>query len=84
MCDLTGFVLVTATDDISARNLARLLVQDVLLKVGFCGLIVVNDGSTFKGFFKEVCSILNIDLHVAVLEAITNKLLASNIFTILE
>jgi len=65
MCDLTGFVLVTATNDISAHNLARLLVQDVLLKVGFCGLIVVDDGSTFKGLFKEVCGILNIDLHVA-------------------
>ena len=65
MCDLTGFVLVTATNDISSHNLARLLVQDVLLKVGFCGLIVVDDGSTFKGLFKEVCAILTIDLHVA-------------------
>jgi hypothetical protein len=65
MCDLTGFVLVTATNDTTAHNLARLLVQDVLLKVGFCGLIVVDDGSTFKGLFKAVCSLLNIDLHVA-------------------
>ena len=65
MCDLTGFVLVTATNDVTSHSLARLLVQDVLLKVGFCGLIVVDDGSTFKGLFKEVCAILHIELHVA-------------------
>ena len=65
MCDLTGFVLVNATNNITAHDLARLLVQEVLLKVGFCGLIVVDDGSTFKGLFQSVCSILNIDIHVA-------------------
>ena len=65
MCDLTGFVLVTATNDTTAHNLARLFVQEVLLKVGFCGLVVVDDGSTFKGKFVEVCTLLNIDVHVA-------------------
>jgi hypothetical protein len=65
MCDLTGFVLVNATNNITAHDLARLLVQEVLLKAGFCGLISVNDGSTFKGLFQEVCSILNIEIHVA-------------------
>jgi hypothetical protein len=65
MCDLTGFVLVNATNNITAHDLARLLVQEVLLKIGFCGLISVDDGSTFKGLFQEVCSLLNIEIHVA-------------------
>jgi hypothetical protein len=65
MCDLTGFVLINATNNITAHDLARLLVQEVLLKVGFCGLIVVDDGSTFKGLFRSVCDILNIDIHTA-------------------
>jgi hypothetical protein len=65
MCDLTGFILVNATCNITAHNLARLFVQEVLLKIGFCGLVVVKDGSTFKGVFQSVCSILNIDIHVA-------------------
>jgi hypothetical protein len=65
MCDLTGFVLVNATNNITAHDLARLLVQEVLLKIGFCGLISIDDGSTFKGLFQEVCSILNIEIHVA-------------------
>ena len=65
MCNLTGFVITNATSNITAQDLSRLLVQEVLLKVGFCGLIVVEDGSTFKGLFCTVCNILNIDIHVA-------------------
>ena len=65
MCDLTGFVIVNATNNITAHDLARLFVQEVLLKVGFCGLVVVDDGSTFKGLFKTVCAALSIDFHVA-------------------
>jgi hypothetical protein len=64
MCNLTGFVLVTATNNITAHNLAPLFVQDVLLNVGFCGLAVVDNGSTFKGLFQTVCSTLNIEHHV--------------------
>jgi hypothetical protein len=48
MCGLTGFVLVNATSNITAHDLARLFVQEVLLKIGSCGLGVVDDGSTFK------------------------------------
>jgi hypothetical protein len=65
MCDLTGFVLVNATNDITAGNLARLFVQEVLLKIGFCGLVVVDDGSTFKGLFEQVCLLLGINYHPA-------------------
>ena len=53
MCDLTGFVLVIATNNISAHNLARLLVQDTILKVGFCGLIVVNTAVPLKVSSKK-------------------------------
>jgi hypothetical protein len=65
MCDLTGFVLVNATSNITAHDLARLFVQKVLLKIGLCGLVVVDDGSTFKGLFQSVCDILHIDIHFA-------------------
>jgi hypothetical protein len=65
MCDLTGFVIVNAASNITAHDLARLFVQEVLLKIGFCGLVVVDDGSTFKGLFQTVCTTLNIDIHVA-------------------
>jgi hypothetical protein len=59
MCNLTGFVLVNAADNIAAHDLAPLSVQEVLLKIGFCGLVVVDDGSNFKGllaFTKPLAS----------------------------
>jgi hypothetical protein len=65
MFDLTGFVLVSATSNIIAHDLRRLFVQDVLLKIGFCGVVVVDDGSTFKGLFKTVCLMLGLSFHVA-------------------
>jgi hypothetical protein len=51
MCHLTGFVLVNAMSNTTTYMilLACLLTQEVLLKVGFCNLIVVDDSSTFKG-----------------------------------
>jgi hypothetical protein len=65
MCDLTGFVLVSATSNITAHDLARLFVQDVLLKIGFCGVVAVDDGRTFKGMFKTVCLMLSLSFHAA-------------------
>ncbi len=52
MGELTSSVLVNATSDITADNLARLFVQEVLLKVGLRGLVVVVNGNTFKGVFE--------------------------------
>ena len=65
MCDLTQFVVSVPVSDIHAHELARLLFQDILLKVGMCGLIVVDAGSTFCGVFSDACSLLGIRLHAA-------------------
>jgi hypothetical protein len=34
-----------------------------LLKIGFCVVVVVDDGSNFKGLFREMCAILKIRFH---------------------
>jgi len=65
MCDLTQFVVSVPVTDIHAHELARLLFQEVLLKVGMCGLIVVDAGSTFCGVFADACELLGIRLHPA-------------------
>jgi hypothetical protein len=65
MCDLTQFVVSVPTLDIHAHELARLLFQEILLKVGMCGLIVVDAGSTFCGVFSDACALLGIRLHTA-------------------
>ncbi len=65
MCDLTQFVVSVPAHDIHAHELARLLFQEILLKVGMCGLIVVDAGSTFCGVFASACELLGIRLHAA-------------------
>jgi hypothetical protein len=47
-----------------AHILASYLMQAVLLKVGLCVMIVVDDGSNIKGVFKEACTIFNVRYHV--------------------
>jgi len=63
MCDMTQFIIITPTKDIHAHTLAHLFMQEVLLKVGFCVTIMVDDGSSFKAEFKSMCEILNIRYH---------------------
>ena len=65
MCDLTGFVIITDTAHITAEALVHTFMQEFLLKVGLCGLIIVDAGSTFLGQFKAMCWILSIHLHTA-------------------
>ncbi len=65
MCDLTQFVVSVPVRTTHAHNLARFLFQDILLKVGMCGLIVVDAGSTFCGIFADACKLLGIRLHPA-------------------
>jgi hypothetical protein len=65
MCDLTQFVVSVPVHDIHAHELARLLFQEVLLKVGMCGLILVDAGSTFCRVFSEASALLGIRLHAA-------------------
>jgi len=64
MCDMTQFVITIPTKDSHAHTLARLFMQDVLLKVGFCSTVVVDDGNSFKETFKTMCEILNIRYHL--------------------
>jgi hypothetical protein len=63
MCDLTQFVVSVPVTDTHAHELARLLFQEVLLKVGMCGLIVVDAGSTFCGVFADACALLGLRVH---------------------
>jgi hypothetical protein len=54
MCDMTQFVITTPVPDTVAHVLAPIFMQEVLLKVGFCLMVVVDNGITFKGLFVEM------------------------------
>ena len=60
MCDISQFVVSSATTDITAANLAQLFMKDVVLSFGMCSVVVVDDGSTFKHVFKLMCNALSI------------------------
>ena len=60
MCDLTQFVVSSPTEDITAVALSELFMSSVVLTFGMCSVVVVDDGSSFKGVFEDMCKALNI------------------------
>jgi hypothetical protein len=65
MCDLTGFVMIAEISDTSAPTLANAFMKHMLLRVGFCGVVVPDAASSFKAEFEEMCSIIDILFHAA-------------------
>jgi hypothetical protein len=63
MSDITQFVVSTPAPVILASALGSVFMQEVLLNIGFCDMVVVDDGSNFKGLFREMCAILKIRFH---------------------
>ena len=61
MCDLTEFFVSTPTYNITVENLAKLFMEEVFLDFGTCAVIVIDDGSTFKGIFQKTCKALKIN-----------------------
>ena len=62
LCDLTQFVVSIVTFDVSSNNLGKLFMEHVFLSFGCCAVVVVDDGSNFKGEFAEMCKILKLTL----------------------
>ena len=54
MCNITQFLVSSPTVDISAAYLAQLFMVDVVLTSGMCSIVVVDDGSSFKGLFTTM------------------------------
>lgn len=65
MCDLTGFVICHQVKDATAAGLGRIFMEEVLLKVGLCGLVVVDAASAFLSVFEDMCEILGLRFHPA-------------------
>lgn len=57
--------MLITTSSVEAEDLARQFMQEVLLKIGLCGLIVVDADSKFLGAFAAMCKLLGLRLHAA-------------------
>ena len=65
MCDLTGFIVCHPVSNTTSDDLARVFMEEVLLKVGLCGLVVVDAASAFLSNFKDMCDALGLRFHQA-------------------
>ena len=61
ICDMTQFVVPSITYSIASASLAQLFMSEVILSFGMCSVVVINDGSTFKGAFIAMCQALKIN-----------------------
>ena len=66
MYDIIQFVLVVPVPDETSATLASHSMQHVLLKFGMCRLVVIDDGTPFKGTFVAMCQALNLNYEVLV------------------
>ena len=64
MCDMTQFVVTTPVKCLVAAHVARAFMEGVLLKVGLCVMVVVDEGREFCALFQDMCKLLNIKCHV--------------------
>ena len=64
MCDMTQFVVVVPVPNEVASTLAEHFMQHFLLEFGICHLVILDDGSPFKGVFSAMCKALQINYEI--------------------
>ena len=64
MCAMTQFVIVVPVPNETTSTLAEYYMQYVLLKLGVCHLVILDDGSPFKGLFLTICKPLNVNYDI--------------------
>ena len=64
MCDMTQFAVVVPVPDEISAILASHFMQHVLMKFGMGHLVVIDDGTPFKGAFVAMCQALNLNYDV--------------------
>ena len=64
MCDMSQFVVVVPVTNESSAILAENFFQHVLMKFGLCHLVVIDDGTPFKGAFVAMCKALALNYDI--------------------
>ena len=60
MDDISQFIISSPTTDITAVHLGKLFMAEVIFAYGMCSVVVIDDGSSFKGVFILMCTKLGI------------------------
>ena len=61
MCDLTHITISSRTTCIQSETFVQLFMSEVLLTFIMCDVVVIDDGSTFKCAFIDMCTKLKIN-----------------------
>ena len=64
MCDMSQFVVVVSLTNESSATLAENFFQHVLIKFDVCHLVVIDDGTQFKGAFVVMCTALDLNYDI--------------------
>ena len=64
MGNISQFVVVALVPDESSTILANYFFQHVLMKFGVCHLVVLDDGTPFKGAFVNMCKALDLNYDI--------------------
>ena len=64
MCDMSQFIVVVPVPHESSATLADYFFQNVLMKFGLCHLVVLDDGTPFKGAFIAMCKALKLKYDI--------------------
>ena len=56
MCDLTQFIISSVTHFTDAATLAHIFMSDVVSIFGMFCVVMIDDGSTFKHVFIDMCN----------------------------
>ena len=60
-CGMIHFVVVVLAPNETSATLADYSMQHVFSKFSICYLVILDDGSPFKGAFSTICKALNIN-----------------------
>ncbi len=81
MCNLTGFIIATAVTSTKSQVLTVAFFQEVLLKVGMCGVVILDASSAYLSEFTAMCSTLQVRLHPASREILEPSVLNASFAT---
>ena len=79
MCGMSQFVVVFPVPDESSTILASYFMQHVLMKVGLCHLVVLDNLTPFKGDYIAICQALNLNYDILLNRIIRGSLLSIKI-----
>jgi hypothetical protein len=69
MCNMTGFASLAFLTELTSDIVARLAFSHIFVPNGLPKLILIDDGSEFKGLLTQMCEAIGVQYYVACPEA---------------